>query len=182
MPSSPPPLTDDEGTFLTLLVRVQPATAYQLSKIYAESPVSNFGISKGKIYPLIHRLKNRALIKATGVAGDARGTEKLECTSRGREAVRRWIKEMRPAHLLLEDPLRTKVQSFDLLTREERLEWISDAKAGLRRKLQELEDYAREVSVPYHGQVHDNAVSSIRCRIEWLDRLRKSVAASKRAK
>jgi len=32
-------LTDDEGTFLSLLVRVEPATAYQVSKIYADSTV-----------------------------------------------------------------------------------------------------------------------------------------------
>ena len=44
-------LTDHEGTFLSLVLRIQPATAYQVIKIYEESPVSNFNTSKGKIYP-----------------------------------------------------------------------------------------------------------------------------------
>ena len=74
-------LTDDEGTLLSLLLRVQPATAYQLSKIYADSPVSNFGTSKGKIYPLNRRLKERRLVKGTSEAGDARGSEELEATA-----------------------------------------------------------------------------------------------------
>jgi DNA-binding PadR family transcriptional regulator len=166
-----PNLTDDEGTFLALLVRVQPATAYQLSKIYAESPVSNFGTSKGKIYPLIRRLKERGLIVSRRVTGDARGSELLQATRGGREAVRVWVKHIRPTHLLLEDPLRTMVQSFDLLSREEQIAWIENARGGLQRKLAELEAYAAGVTVPYKEQVHDNAVSSVRCRLEWLDRL-----------
>lgn len=168
-------LTDDEGTFLALLVRVQPATAYQLSKIYAESPVSNFGTSKGKIYPLIRRLKERGLIRSRPVPGDARGSERLESSHRGREALRRWIKQVRPGHLLLEDPLRTMVQSFDLLTPEEQAGWIKQTRGALEGKLQELEEYAASVFVPYKDAVHDNAVSSVRARIEWLDRLETSL-------
>jgi DNA-binding PadR family transcriptional regulator len=174
-------LTDDEGTFLALLVRVQPATAYQLSKIYAESPVSNFGTSKGKIYPLIRRLKERGLIRSRPVPGDARGSERLESSHRGREALRRWIKQIRPGHLLLEDPLRTMVQTFDLLTLEEQAGWIKQARQALEAKLQELEEYAAGVFVPYKEAVHDNAVSSVRTRLEWLDRLEASLFRSNRA-
>ncbi|MFL6752123.1 MAG: hypothetical protein ACJ8D5_00755 [Sphingomicrobium sp.] len=173
-------LTDDEGTFLALLIRVQPATAYQLSKVYAESPVSNFGTSKGKIYPLVERLKERGFLRKRAVAGDARGSDRLECTARGEEAVRAWAMEIRPTHLLLDDPLRTKLQSFDLLSRDEQLEWIVTAKTGLQQKLEELEAYAAEVTVPFKDQVHDNAVSSVRCRMEWLDRLLASIVKAKR--
>ena len=42
-------LTDHEGTFLSLVLRIQPATAYQVAKIYEDSPVSKFNTSKGKI-------------------------------------------------------------------------------------------------------------------------------------
>lgn len=175
MPRSASQLTDDEGTFLALLVRIQPATAYQLSKIYAESPVSNFGTSKGKIYPLIRRLKERGLLTSHAVTGDARNSEVLKATARGREAVRFWVKHLKPAHLLPEDPLRTMVQSFDLLSKDEQLEWIANAKAGLEAKLAELEDYGAMVHVPYKDQVHENAVISVETRIDWLDRLRESI-------
>ena len=168
-------LTDDEGTFLALLIRVQPATAYQLSKIYEESPVSNFGTSKGKIYPLIRRLKQRGLLATQTVSGDARGTERLACTPAGRAAVRDWVKQHRPNHLLLEDPLRTKVQSFDLLSREERLEWVVEVRQMLLTKLAELDSYGKAVDVPFKDYVHDNAVSSVRCRMDWLDRVMHSI-------
>jgi DNA-binding PadR family transcriptional regulator len=175
LPRSVPQLTDDEGTFLSLLVRVQPATAYQLSKIYAESPVSNFGTSKGKIYPLIRRLKERGMLASRAVAGDARKSEVLRATAKGKEAVRRWVKQVKPTHLLLEDPLRTMVQSFELLSREEQLEWISNVEAGLEAKLAELEEYGATVHVPFKDQVHDNAVSATISRLEWLGRLRDSI-------
>lgn len=166
-----PGLTDDEGTFLALLLRVRQATAYQLSKIYEESPVSNFGTSKGKIYPLIRRLKERGLLSTRTVRGDARGTKFLECTSEGQQAVRHWIKQIRPGHLLLEDPLRTKIQSFDLLSRDEQIEWIAEVKSRLLEKLEELDTYAKTVDVPFKEYVHDSAVSSIRSRMDWLDRV-----------
>lgn len=181
MPRAATQLTEDEGTFLALLVRVQPATAYQLSKIYAESPVSNYGTSKGKIYPLIRRLGERGLLKSRPVEGDARGSERLECTARGREALRTWIKDIRPGYLLLEDPLRTMVQSFDVLSPDEQAEWIERTRAALQRKLEELEAYGPTVFVPHKDAVHDNAVSSLRTRLEWLDRLEDSLEREKNA-
>lgn len=169
-------LTDDEGTFLALLVRIQPATAYQISKVYAESPVSNFGTSKGKIYPMVRRLKERGLMSSRSLGGDARKSEVLNVTARGREAVRGWVKQIEPNHILPEDPLRTKVQSFDLLSREEQLDWISSARSALAHKLAELEEYGSSVTVPFKEQVHDNAVSSVESRIAWLDRLEASIS------
>ena len=161
-------LTDDEGTFLSLLVRVGPATAYQISKIYAESPVSNFGTSKGKIYPLIRRLRSQGLLRSAPIEGDRRGSELLESTAAGIEAVRHWVKQIRPQHILLDDPLRTKVQSFELLTEREQLQWIKQAEAAIADKLTELDRYAAEVDVPFKQFVHANAVASITTRLEWL--------------
>ena len=127
-------MTDDEGTFLPLLPRVRRTAAYQLSKIYTESRVSNFGTSKGKVYPLIRRLNARRLLAAKSVSGDGRGTEELECTAAGTKAARQWVKQIWPTYFLPEDPLRIKVQSFDLLSRDRQIEWIVEAKSGLAGK------------------------------------------------
>ena len=164
-------LTDDEGTFLALLLRVQPASAYQLSKIYEASPVSNFGTSKGKIYPMIARLRDAGLLTGKRTARGTRHVEQLTCTRAGETAVRTWLIEIRPEHLLLEDPLRTKIQSFDLLSRMEQIEWLIEAKAQLQKKLDELEAYGETVTVPFQDWVHDNAVSALRSRLDWIDRV-----------
>lgn len=168
-------LTENEGTLLALVARAEPITAYQIAKVYEESPVSNFNTSKGKIYPMIKRLRAVGMLRARTVKGDGRGTEQLETTGEGKRAVVRWIKEIRPAHLLPEDPLRTKVQSLDLLSRDERIEWISELKVELLRKLEQLEAYAKEVTTPYHHLVHDSAVRSVRSRMDWLDLLLREV-------
>ena len=89
-------LTDNEATLLALVARGEPITAYQISKIYEQSPVSNFNTSTGKIYPIIHRLKDAGHLKARSVRGDARGTVQLETTAKGKEALRDWVKEIRP--------------------------------------------------------------------------------------
>lgn len=162
-------LTDNEGTLLALVARAQPITAYQIGKIYEQSPVSNFNTSKGKIYPLLRRLHEAGLLRPRKVLTDKRGTEQFEITRQGTKALREWIRDIRPTHLLPEDPLRTKVQSFDLLTREERLEWIAETKTELLRKLEDVEQYRKNVSVPYHDLVHENAVRTIRGRMDWLD-------------
>jgi DNA-binding PadR family transcriptional regulator len=175
-------LTDHEGTFLSLVLRLQPITAYQVTKIYEQSPVSNFNTSKGKIYPLIRRLEEGGLIEKRAVSGDRRGTEVLSCTRAGRAAVKAWVKEIRATHLLLDDPLRTKVQSFALLGEQERLDWVVAAKASLHEKLGELEAYGKEVEVPFKEFVHDNAVSSIRARMDWLDRMLFGLMGERRAR
>jgi DNA-binding PadR family transcriptional regulator len=162
-------LTDNEGTLLALVVRGEPITAYQIAKVYEGSPVSNFNTSTGKIYPMIRRLREAGHLKARPVKGDARGTEQLVVTKKGRDAVRDWVKEIRPTHLLPEDPLRTKVQSFELLTREERIEWVSQLKICLLEKLESVEQYGRDKWVPYQDLVHENAVRTIRSRMDWLD-------------
>jgi DNA-binding PadR family transcriptional regulator len=164
-------LTDNEGTLLALVLREQPITAYQIAKRYEQSPVSNFNTSKGKIYPLIRRLRDRGLLAAQAVKGDLRGTERLVCTDAGRQIIRAWTRQVRPTHLLLEDPLRTKIQSFDLLSREEQIQWVVDAKALLTEKLREVHVYSDQVDVPYKNLVRDNAVASLRARLDWLDRV-----------
>ncbi len=164
-------LTDHEGTFLSLVLRIQPTTAYQVTKIYAASPVSNFNTSKGKIYPLIRRLTARGLLGKNQVEGDGRGTEALHCTKAGEKAVRTWVRQLRDNHVLLDDPLRTKVQSFGLLSSDEQIAWIAEAKALLHGKMAELEAYRAEVDVPFKDFLHDNAVSATRARLDWLDRV-----------
>ena len=44
-------------------------------------------------------------------------------------------------------------------------------KEMLHAKLAELEAYRKEVDVPFKDFLHDNAVQSLRTRMDWLDRM-----------
>lgn len=164
-------LTEHEGVLLALVARAGPITAYQITKVYEESPVSNYNSSKGKIYPMVRRLRAAGLLTSEAVAGDGRGTEHLSITQSGIEAVRQWVLRISESQLLTDDPLRTRLQSMDLLTLDERLQWVSALREELRAKLRVLEQYGQEVSTPFHELVHDNAVRSIQSRMDWLDRV-----------
>ena len=100
------------------------------------------------------RLEARGLVE--------RDAERIASSKNGEAAVRDWAMTIGPADLLPEDPLRTKVQSFDLLSRDEQRAWAIEAKAALEAHLERLDAYGREVTVPFHALVHDNAVRSMR--------------------
>lgn len=164
-------LSDHEGALLDLIRRTQPVTAYRIVKVFEKSPVAAFNSSLGQVYPTIKRLSNEGLAKSETVAGDARGTVTWQCTDQGEEALRDWVMDVKSSHLLMEDPLRTKLMSFDLLTQEERILWLVDVKAELAAKLEEQLAYDQAVELPYQELVNDNAISGLRARMDWLDRV-----------
>ncbi len=164
-------LTENEGSLLALVLRVQPVTAYQLLKTYEQSPTSTINSSKGSVYPMIRRLKAQRLLAAKAVEGDRRRSEVLSCTEVGEAAVRAWIGDLRQEHALPGDPLRSRLQSLDLLSPDEQTEWIHGAKAMLVAKMKEVEAYSETTDVPYPGLVRDNAMTSLQTRFAWLDRV-----------
>jgi|SRR6185369_7211313 len=170
-------LTEHEGILLSLLLRQQPATAYQLYRIFEHSPVSSINTSKGQLYPAIRRLRDRQLIEATKVAGDGRKTEELRVTAAGVGAVRDWVRGIEPAHVVLDDPLRTRMLSLEVLSREERLAWIAKAKALVKDKREIVDQYDRSVNLPHQRIAYASAVGALRAKMEWLDELLYSVAS-----
>lgn len=164
-------LTDNEGSLLATVRRFQPITVYGLSKLYKKSPVGTFNESKGQLYVMIRKFKELGLVEGEPVPGDARGTEKWRCTDAGRKALESWIVDFKPSHMVLHDPLRTKVLYFDLLSREDQLEWIAEAKAQLAEGLERIEKYNATAEKPFQDLIYDSLVSSARARMDWLDRV-----------
>ena len=162
-------LTDNEGALLSLVLRQQPITGYQIAKFFDSSPVHTFNTSKGKLYPLLHRLVDRGLLASEEVEGDHRGTHRFLCTDIGRQVLKAWVLSIRPEHELLHDPLRKKLQAFELLSKRERAEWLKLARGRLQRKLQAVERWSPEVEGPFGELVKESARSALEARIAWLD-------------
>ncbi len=76
-------LSDHEGTYLSLVLRLQPTTAYQVAKIYEQSPVTNYKTHKGKMYAIIERLVARGLLEKRAVMHDRRGASSFTALTRG---------------------------------------------------------------------------------------------------
>lgn len=169
------PLTDSEGALLSLVLRQQPITAYQIGKFFAASPVHTFNTSTGKLYPLIRRLTDRGLLNAEEVAGDQRGTHRFVCTDVGKQVLKDWVLTLRPEHDLLHDPLRKKLQAFDLLSKEEQLEWIASARRRLEAKLQEIVQWPSDAEGVFGALVKESAKAAVAGRMSWLEQARERV-------
>lgn len=83
-------LTTLECALLGLLVE-EPRTGYGLRQVFASTPMAHYGDSPGAIYPALRRLEAAGLVTGKS-ASDGRGTRILRATSKGRTALRRWLK------------------------------------------------------------------------------------------
>lgn len=164
-------VSENEGLLLGLAVRLGRVTAHQLFVIHERSPLGSINASKGSVYPMVRRLKERGLLVGTPVEGDGRNTETLTVTEAGVEALRRWVTGMTPDHTLTSDPLRTRVMSLHLLDREERIRWVAEAKQINAQKVAEVRDYADRVKMPFGEVVHGAALAALEAQSRWLDQL-----------
>ena len=61
--------------------------------------------------------------------------------------------------------------SFDLLTKEQRIAWISNAKALVKARREIVEEFNRSVTVPYQRFAFMSTMETLRVKMEWLDEL-----------
>ena len=175
----PGELTDNEGGLIALILRREPISAYQIAKEYDRSPIYTFNTAKGKLYPLLQRLVDRELLSSEQVPHDRRGTHLYSCTEAGRAALKCWVRSFRPEHELPPDPLRRKLQAFELLRRDEQLAWVEDARARLTRKLEAVENYDVEPEGPFARFARESAQEELLARLRWLDRLELSLGTER---
>ena len=169
-------VTEHEGMLLALILREQPVTAYHLFRLLGESPVTSINASKGQLYPAVRRLKSRNLVEARKVAGDGRNAEELSVTDAGCLAVKEWTLEINESHVVLDDPLRSRVLSFDLLSRNQQVEWIVSAKALVKKRREILDEFNQSVTLPYQDLAYRSAAEALRSKMEWLDELLYAIA------
>ncbi len=167
--------TDNEGSVLGLVARREPVSTYQLMRIFAESPVTSLNQSKGTIYPVVRRLKAKKFLSAHTLKEDARNTELLRCTAKGKAALRQWLMTVSERTILLEDPLRTKLLSFELLSRDEQRQWIHNAKAAVAEKVAEVESFGVSLRIPYQDLIFENLTMALDARKAWIESIEESL-------
>jgi DNA-binding PadR family transcriptional regulator len=170
-PATVDALTDNEGSLLGLVLRRQPVTAYELHRVYEQSPVTSFNASKGSLYPLIKRMKAAGLLAAAPKQSRGRNAESLHCTEAGEKAVSAWLRSLKSSHVMLDDPLRTMMLSLDRLSRDEQIEWVAEAKSLVAARMEQVEAYSASVSVPFQEIAHRGAMDMLRGKMAWLDQL-----------
>lgn len=164
-------LTEAEGRVLALAARLETPTTYTIFAVLDGSPTTSLQASKGAIYPIIERLKQRGYVSAVPVPDSGRGAESLSVTEAGIAAIREWVTDLRDEHILAYDPLRMRIPALQFLTHEERLEWLANAKRLNQQKADEIDAYQAEVEMAYASIAHDAAFSALWAQSKWLDKL-----------
>lgn len=75
------------------LLAEQPASGYDLRKIFLHTPIGMYSDSPGSVYPALRRLEASGLIVGRRQRGSTRRRRGLTITARGRAVLRRWIAE-----------------------------------------------------------------------------------------
>ena len=164
-------LTENEGSLLGVVVRLEPLSSYQLVKIFETSPIAKFNNSKGAVYPQVRRLKSRGFLEPASPQDDSKAPEVVKTTELGREALRRWVKAISHDHTFLPDPIRTRMTLLDLLSKDEQIAWIVDMRRLLKEKRNEVADFARRTDLPFGDIVHASALAGLDVRIDCIDKL-----------
>src|ERR1700704_1249138 len=71
------------------LIWQEARSGYDLRKFFSSTPMISFSDSPGAIYPALHRLEQRGLVRGQ-VAEGLRRRRIFELTARGRAEFRRW--------------------------------------------------------------------------------------------
>jgi DNA-binding PadR family transcriptional regulator len=73
------------------LIWQEPCSGYDLRKFFSSTPMISFSDSPGAIYPALHRLEQRGLVRGHVAEGPGLRRRRIfQLTARGRAAFRRW--------------------------------------------------------------------------------------------
>jgi DNA-binding PadR family transcriptional regulator len=73
------------------LIWQKPRSGYDLRKFFSSTPMISFSDSPGAIYPALHRLEQRGLVRGQVAVGPGLRRRRIfELTARGRAEFRRW--------------------------------------------------------------------------------------------
>lgn len=171
MPNARQQLTEAEGRVLSLAAQLEMPTTYAIYAVLEGSPTATLQASKGTIYPIVERLKARGFVEVESVPESKRGAETLSVTSKGLEALRKWVLSIDERHILGYDPLRMRIPALQFLTHEERLEWLANAKRLNQQKADEVDAYQSDIEMAFAQVAHTAAFAALSAQSRWLDRL-----------
>ena len=164
-------LSEAEGRVLALIAMLETPTTYTVFAVLEGSPTGPLQTSKGTVYPIVERLKARRFVEVEPVPNSGRGAETLAVTETGMKAVREWVSDIRPDHVLPYDPLRMRIPALQFLTYDERMEWLASAKRLNQEKVDQVDAYQSEVEMAFASIAHAAAFGALAAQSRWLDKL-----------
>ena len=166
-------LTDLEGCVLGLIHVLGPCTAYSVRREFLDSPSPYWSGSAGAIYPVLERLRRRALIRSQARATGRRKHHLQSLTPAGLAALRLWLRPPLSDAVVgvPSDPLRTRLQFLGALSPAERATFIAEAarRMTIHRQAVERDLARRRLEGDAYGLlVARGARAALRARQAWI--------------
>jgi len=157
------------------LVCLSPASGYDLKRIFAATPMGIYQPSSGSLYPALHRLEAKGLVKALdGTGGESdRHRRVYEPTPAGRTAHTTWLRTPVEVSTVSRD-LGLHLMRFVMMehasSREEVLAFLDDLSDALGAFTAQLERYAAataQLDDRHPGLALDHGIAVHRASLQW---------------
>lgn len=168
-----------EGCVLGIVWAQGPCTAYLIRREFLDSLSPYWSGSSGAIYPLVDRLERRGLIRSVERKIGRKRSKHYALTAAGRKMLLSWLKPLPDLVIgVPPDPLRTRIEFLDVLSRREKATFIADARARMRTHLRKITEQAnREQTKANHCSylVLRGSIGILKSRLQWLNEVNQSL-------
>lgn len=172
-------VTELELAVLGLLWRRGPITAYRIRSEFRESPSTYWSASAGAIYPLLRRLESEGLVKGRREERGSRHRRSLTITRAGKGVLRRQLQRVDlPLASAVFDAVRARVFFLEVLSPDERLEFVRSAKRSLEEHERQARDYLETRTAGedrFALLAARGALLTARARVTWMEEIERYV-------
>jgi len=172
------PLTELEGTVMSVLKAHQPCTPYQVRRAFLDSPSPHWSGSAGAIYPLVVRLEQARLVRSEPHATGSRRSRLYRMTKAGLRALDRWMGPPIVDEVVgvPPDPLRARMAVLALYPPAHQRKYLRE----IERRLVEMIARARDADSAltgdrYSERMSRGATAMQETRLEWIRALRRAL-------
>ena len=165
-------LTTLEYALLGLLDR-QPASGYDIARLFASTPMAHFSSSPGAIYPALRRLERAGLIAGRlDRATEARPRRVYTVTESGRAALGAWLRQPVTRQELVRDG-RAPILRFSFaeghLSRGELLRYLEGYRREVATYLEELGHVRAAMGnrTPHQRLALDHGIRAYESQLAW---------------
>ena len=159
------------------LLGMEPATGYDIHKVFATTPLAHFSSSPGAIYPALRRLANIGLLEARlDTTKEARPRRVYHLTEAGNKALTAWLHQPVTREELIRGtgaPILRFSLTAGRLSKEELLSYLETYQKVVAAYLDELLSYINGLIAPQNLIARlslDHGIRSYRSQLEWTKR------------
>lgn len=175
-------LSTMEHTVLGIIWQVGPCTTYAVMKELRASGSTYYSDRAGTTYPAVERLIAAKLVAHSDSKTGSRNERLIKVTAAGTACLRKWLAPPVPSAevWLTRDLLRLRVYFLGAIKKEQRKEFLDEARAALVEHLVHCEGAMKgheNLGDKFSSLADLGAVYETRARIAWLDEIRPKVLA-----